>query len=144
MTPPGAAKHFLDDFKYAHPEAVELRGLLAKAYRRAQDIEVLLEGAGLDLSYIDTDQAPIHVWQDALRQASDALRLRPLLDLVLADGSRKKYHDRIRELMEPAPIVEAPVVDAPGVRALAVPDSASGVLPPGLVAAQAPRIEQAT
>ncbi|WP_437321769.1 trypsin-like peptidase domain-containing protein [Sorangium sp. So ce385] len=131
MTPPAGAVHFLDDFNYIHPEAVELRSLLAKAYSRKQDIPVILERAGLDTSYIDLDQAPIYVWQDALRQASDALLLRPLLELVLADKDRKKYHDRIKELMEPAPVVEAPIVEAPvaggpGLPSFAGPDPESG------------------
>ncbi|WP_437564342.1 trypsin-like serine peptidase [Sorangium sp. So ce542] len=126
MSPPAGTAHFLDDFNYIHPEAVELRSLLAKAYSRKQDIPVILERAGLEPSYIDLEQAPIYVWQDALRQASDALLLRPLLDLVLADRDRKKYHDRIKELMEPAPVVEAPAAGAPGVPGLAGPDPDSG------------------
>ncbi|XXY50216.1 serine protease [Sorangium sp. So ce269] len=131
MNPSAGGAHFLDDFNYIHPEAVELRSLLAKAYSRKQDIPVLLERAGLDTSYIDLDQAPIYVWQDALRQAFNALLLRPLLELVLADKDRRKYHDRIKELMDPAPVVEAPIVEAPARGAPGMPVLAGSDLDSG-------------
>jgi hypothetical protein len=107
-TPSGAAPHFLDDFDYGHPEAIELRSLFARAYTREQDITALLARAGIDAGYVNLAQAPIYVWHDALRQAADALLLRPLLDLVLGDDSRKKYHGRLRELMQSTPVIEAP------------------------------------
>lgn len=101
--------HFLDTipFDYARPESLELRDLLAGAYRREQDITALLDKAGIPSAYIHLAQPNIYIWHDILIEARNRDALRPLLDCVLKDNGKRSLHARIQELIAKEPIVEA-------------------------------------
>lgn len=107
--PAKAAAHFLDTlpFDYGRPESLELRDLLAGAYRREQDISALLDKTGIPSAYIQFSQPNIYVWHDILIEARNRALLRPLLENVLGDKSKSAVHARLQELLHTRPAIEA-------------------------------------
>ncbi|MFI6999336.1 trypsin-like peptidase domain-containing protein [Nocardia sp. NPDC050175] len=93
-------------FDWARPEAGELLDILARTYYRANPVIRFTTKAGISPADIDWEQPMAQVWHELLTTARNQNRIRELLDAASRDTA---IAQRVRELIGPAPIIEAPV-----------------------------------
>ncbi|MFJ5776397.1 trypsin-like peptidase domain-containing protein [Streptomyces sp. NPDC093094] len=93
-------------FEWSAPGALELRDLLASAYNRSARAEQLARQAGVDTGWVDLERPMMSVWFDLITVASNQKRLRALLEAVTS-GPDQAVADRVRELLDAQPVVEA-------------------------------------
>ncbi|UUU19290.1 serine protease [Streptomyces sp. DSM 40750] len=101
--------HFVDrvPFQWNAPGALELRDLLASVYNRSSQVEQMAKRAGVVTGYVNWDRPMMTVWFDLIETASNQKQLRPLLEAVTS-GPDRAVGDRVRELLDTHPVVEAP------------------------------------
>lgn len=97
--------HFLDDaaFDWARPEALELYGIMLRAYDTNPRADLLLATSGVDRSDINPAQPPRDYWKQALEVAARSGCLRALVARALGDRSIAAYHARLRRLSDQSP-----------------------------------------
>ncbi|MEU5322884.1 trypsin-like peptidase domain-containing protein [Streptomyces sp. NPDC021056] len=94
-------------FQWDAPGALELRDLLAGVYTRSAQAEQLAKRAGVATGYINWEQPMMTVWFELMEKAANQKCLRPLLEAV-TEGPDQAVADRVRELLDAQPVVEAP------------------------------------
>jgi hypothetical protein len=90
-------------FRWARPEAVELRNLLASAYPTSADAEDLARTAGVTLRRWVKEGSIEQAWNSLLEIAAAQGELRALADRVLCDGEVKGYHAQLRRCVGDEP-----------------------------------------
>jgi V8-like Glu-specific endopeptidase len=111
MNTSGPTDHFLDseEYDWSKPEALELYGILLRAYGAPSRADMLVATAGIDRSAISFSQPPRDFWKQTLEVAAAARKLRKLAQAARADPSIAAYHSRLDRLVGASPSsAEAP------------------------------------
>lgn len=101
--------HFLDTkpFDWSRPGAQALLDLLSSAYYTVDRVIGVLQNSGVPPGQVALQGAVVGVWRSAIEVASGMLRLREMLETVLADPTTTAFHTRLEELLQTRPVVSS-------------------------------------
>lgn len=106
--------HFLDSlpFDWSDPGARELRDLLASFYDDPAAVKAMAREAGVATQHVPWQQPIYGVWFDLIAVARNQGKLRALLARI-QDGPDLAVTERLKELTEGRPVLEAPEPESP-------------------------------
>ena len=90
-------------YPWHEPDAMALFRTLYKVVPRPQRALQIAATAGLDTGLINPDQPPYDLWQQILEQSSPAMKLRALVEILMADPSVAAARPLLESLLKNQP-----------------------------------------